>query len=106
MVVVRYFGGTKLGVSGLVNAYKTAAQEALNLCDIITETIDDMMLIKFPYEELNNVYRVFNNFSSVKIQSQSMEMECVFRVSIRQSEVREFTRAFEEMKKISINILE
>ena len=58
IVVVRYFGGVKLGVGGLINAYKTAAQLALENSKIITKTINLDYLIKFDYKNMNKVMRI------------------------------------------------
>lgn len=60
VVVVRYFGGTKLGVSGLINAYKTAAADAINNADIITQWITQTVSIHFPYENTNEVMRAID----------------------------------------------
>ena len=58
IVVVRYFGGVKLGVGGLVNAYKTAAQMALEVSNIIEKTINIDYLISFDYKNMNKVMRI------------------------------------------------
>ncbi len=58
IVVVRYFGGVKLGVGGLINAYRTAAQMALEASKIIKRTIDERFVIHFDYPEMNIVMRI------------------------------------------------
>jgi uncharacterized YigZ family protein len=58
IVVVRYYGGTKLGVGGLITAYKTVAQMSLEQSEIIEKTIDVHFLVSFNYENMNKVMRV------------------------------------------------
>jgi putative IMPACT (imprinted ancient) family translation regulator len=97
VVVVRYFGGTKLGVSGLISAYKKTAQLALEQSDIITKTIDNQYLLTFSYVDLNKILRILKN-SSAKILTQNMEMECKYNISIRKSENDSFIKALEESR--------
>lgn len=75
VVVVRYFGGTKLGVSGLINAYRTAAQDALDANQIIEVDIRDVVLFKFAYEQMNEVMKLVKDFD-LKIKEQQFEMTC------------------------------
>jgi uncharacterized YigZ family protein len=84
LVVVRYFGGTKLGVSGLINAYKTAAQEALNNSDIIEKAIEEHYSIAFKYEDMNKVMMMLKG-SDITILSQSFDNKCVISFKVRQS---------------------
>jgi len=73
VVVVRYFGGTKLGVGGLIQAYKTAAQLVLKASSIVEKTIDINMLIQFEYPEMNTVMRLIKEHD-LNIISQKMEL--------------------------------
>lgn len=75
VVVVRYFGGTKLGVSGLITAYKTAALEALEINKIISVDITDTVEFKFAYPQMNDVMKLIKDFD-LKIKDQVFEMEC------------------------------
>jgi len=84
VVVVRYFGGTKLGVSGLIHAYKTATREALAQGRIITKTIDSELEIHFPYSQMNPVMRILDD-EGAKINDQKFESICKFKISIRKS---------------------
>jgi uncharacterized YigZ family protein len=97
VVVVRYFGGTKLGVSGLISAYKKTAQLALEQSDFITKTIDNQYLLTFSYIDLNKILRILKN-SSAKILTQNMEMECKYNISIRKTENNSFIKALEETR--------
>jgi len=75
VVVVRYFGGTKLGVSGLIAAYKTAAKEALDAAEVIETTIKDEVLINFSYEQTSDVMRLAKEFN-LEIQNQTFQETC------------------------------
>ena len=72
VVVVRYFGGTKLGVGGLVNAYKTAAKEALEANSIIEQKVRERLTLKFPYAEMNEVMKLVGEHD-LKILDQGYE---------------------------------
>lgn len=74
VVVVRIFGGIKLGVGGLISAYKTTAQLALEEAEIIEKTIDIAFLISFDYKNMNKVMRVIKE-KKLDIVTQTMELE-------------------------------
>jgi uncharacterized YigZ family protein len=75
IVVIRYFGGTKLGVSGLIHAYKTAAEEALLKANVVTITIKRDIEIIYPYDKTNDVMRISSEFE-IEIIDQYFEQEC------------------------------
>ena len=75
VVVVRYFGGTKLGVSGLIHAYKTAAEEALNRTEIITVEIKTEFLLKYPYDKTQPVLRLMKELK-VELVDQNFSESC------------------------------
>lgn len=91
VVSVRYFGGTKLGVGGLIQAYKTSAQLALEGSKIVKRTINETLTITFKYPEMNTVMRIIKD-ENLKIVSQKMELDCEFVISVRK---KEFIRIFE-----------
>lgn len=62
VVVIRYFGGTKLGVSGLINAYKQAARDALQNATIIEKTINEVYKLSFPFESMNDAMKIVKDF--------------------------------------------
>jgi len=101
VVVVRYFGGTKLGVGGLVNAYKTSAQLALESAQIITRTIDVHFRLIFEYQYMNKVMRIIKE-KKVTIIAQKMELDCEYVVSIRKKEASAIKIAFEELRHVKI----
>lgn len=91
VVSVRYFGGTKLGVGGLIQAYKTSAQLALEGSKIVKRTINETLTITFEYPEMNTVMRIIKD-ENLKIVAQKMELACEFVISVRK---KEFTRIFD-----------
>jgi uncharacterized YigZ family protein len=101
IVVVRYFGGTKLGVPGLINAYKTAAFEALNCAEIIEKTIDNHFEMEFTYDEMNFVMRVIKD-ENAEINSQEFVDACSIKASIRKSKSDEFLAKIVQNHKIKI----
>ena len=101
VVAVRYFGGTKLGVGGLIQAYKTTAQMALEACSIVGRTIDEVFILKFEYPELNTVMRIIKD-EDINIVSQKMELNCEFEISIRKKEAKRIYDIFENTYKIEI----
>ncbi len=82
VIVVRYFGGTKLGVGGLVQAYKTTAQMALDASKIVERTIDETFILKFEYPEMNTVMRIIKD-ENLSVIDQKMELNCEFEISVR-----------------------
>lgn len=86
VVVVRYFGGTLLGVPGLINAYKMATEEALNQAVIVEKTVNDVYTISFDYLQMNDVMRIIKD-SDLSILSQQFDNNCSIQVSIRKMQV-------------------
>ena len=84
IVVVRYFGGIKLGTSGLIVAYKAAAAEAIANATIIEKTVDDEIAVAFEYPFMNNVMRIVKE-EEPEILEQSYDMDCLMKLRIRRS---------------------
>jgi uncharacterized YigZ family protein len=84
VVVVRYFGGTKLGVPGLINAYRTATKEALDASRIVGMTVNDRIRVGFDYPLMDQVMRVIREESG-KILSQEYDNRCSIELTIRRS---------------------
>ena len=101
IVVVRYFGGIKLGVGGLITAYRAAAQMALEESIIIEKTIDKNFTIHFEYKDMNKVMRVIKE-KNLTIVNQKMELNCEIELSIRRSEYIRALQAFEPFYEIKI----
>ena len=85
IVVVRYFGGVKLGVGGLMNAYKTASKMALEVSDIVEKTINKNFLIVTDYENIHKVMRVIKE-KKLDIIHKKMELDCRVTISVRKKE--------------------
>lgn len=96
IVVVRYFGGIKLGTSGLIVAYKAAAQEALNAAEIIEKTVDADITFLFEYPFMNDVMRIVKE-ESPEIISQDFDNDCRMTLRIRKSQL---DRLRERLKKV------
>jgi len=84
IVVVRYFGGTLLGVSGLINAYKTSAAEVLKNSKIFEKQILFTYCIQFSFEQINDVMKILKQ-SDAKILSQNFDINCEIKFSIRKA---------------------
>lgn len=85
VVVIRYFGGTKLGVSGLINAYRTATKEAIESADIIVKREQEILHIQFEYLQLNEVMKAIKDLEP-EILKQEFDMNCQMTLSIRKAE--------------------
>lgn len=96
VVVVRYFGGIKLGVGGLVQAYKTTAQLTLQEVEIIEELITEELVIRFEYPLMNKVMRVVKE-QNLSISAQHLTENCTLHLSIRQSEYLKAKEIFENI---------
>ena len=104
VVVVRYFGGTKLGVGGLIKAYKNGAKLALENSNIIDKTINEKFLIKFEYPEMNTVMRIIKD-EKISIINQKLELNCEFIISIRKKEAEKVFEIFDNTYKVAIKII-
>jgi uncharacterized YigZ family protein len=94
IVVVRYFGGTLLGVSGLINAYKNAAASAIENAQIVLKIVEVKFELIFDYPIQNNVMRIIKD-EQLEICFSRFEMNCIIHVLIRQNKVEEVLKKFE-----------
>lgn len=101
VVVVRYFGGTKLGVGGLIQAYKAAAQETLTHASIVEKTIDESLTITFEYPEMNTVMRIIKD-EKLRVVSQEMQLSCEITMDIRQKDYSRVFQIFSDTYKVNI----
>jgi uncharacterized YigZ family protein len=83
VVVVRYFGGTKLGVSGLINAYKTATHDALENAEIVTKTVNNIYKVCYAYPAMNEVMKLIKD-EDLLIKEQHFDINCMITISVRQ----------------------
>jgi uncharacterized YigZ family protein len=84
VVVVRYWGGTLLGVPGLINAYKSATEEALANAEIIEKTVNEVYQITYEYVQMNDIMKVIKDFD-LKIINQKFDNQCVIEIEFRTS---------------------
>jgi len=96
VVVVRYFGGTLLGVPGLIHAYKTATQEALQAAEVVTLTVNDVYRVSFDYEQMNDVMRIVKE-EGVGVLNQAFDNRCLLEVEIRQQQVNRVVGRFQQV---------
>lgn len=94
VVVVRYFGGVKLGTSGLIVAYRSAAAEALAAAEVIERTVDEQFTMGFSYEQMNTVMRVIKEYSPTIVSQEYEGNEVRMTLSLRQSLVAPFKEKF------------
>lgn len=104
IVVVRYFGGVKLGVGGLINAYRTTAQLALEASKIISKTINIKYAIAFDYKNMNKVMRIIKE-KNLNIIKQTLELSCEIVISVRLKEANSIFEIFDALYEIEIKVL-
>jgi uncharacterized YigZ family protein len=101
LVSVRYFGGTKLGVGGLIHAYRTSAQLALEASDIIEKTIDIQYQLNFGYDLMNKVMRVIKE-RNLRITDQQLALDCQYTIAVRKKEAPHVFEIFDSVYKLEI----
>jgi uncharacterized YigZ family protein len=105
VVSVRYFGGTKLGVGGLAQAYKYSAKITLEASEIISKTIDVVYEIKFDYDLMNKVMRIIKDHD-LKIVLQKLDLKCEYHIAVRKKSAQQVFENFEKLYKLTITKLE
>jgi len=101
VVVVRYFGGTLLGVPGLINAYKSAASMALQLTPIVKKPILTLYELQFDYTISNDIMRIVKKYACVLIK-QDLQLFCNYEVGVPRQIEKECLAALEELRGLSI----
>ncbi len=104
IVVARYFGGIKLGKSGLINAYKNAAADALNNAKIITKTVVEIYRINFDYPAMNDVMRILKENDIIQIDRR-FELDCSITFKIRKKESKRIIEPFKALKNVNVKHL-
>ncbi len=105
IVVVRYFGGVKLGVGGLISAYKTTAQLTLEEANIVEKTIDKHFKITFDYKNMNKVMRIIKE-KNIDIVNQKMELNCEIEIATRKKNAKTIFDIFSTLFEIEIEEIE
>lgn len=101
MVVVRYFGGTKLGTSGLINAYKTASLDAFENGEIVERNLEATLTISFGYFIMNDVMKVIKE-DNPTILSQNFDNECQMQLQIRLNDYERIKAKLEKLEGLRI----
>ncbi len=101
VIVVRYFGGIKLGTSGLIVAYRTAAAQALAEAGAVEKTVDEEIAVAFEYPFMNDVMRIVKE-ESPDVLEQSYDMDCLMRFRIRRSAMSRLRARLEKVKTLRI----
>ncbi len=101
VVVIRYFGGVKLGVGGLISAYKLTAQMAIESCEIVERTINYNYVIAFDYKNMNKVMRVIKE-KNLQIVHQKMTESCEIEIAVRKNASVATELIFEQLFEITI----
>ena len=97
VVVVRYFGGTKLGVPGLIAAYKESTAQVLAECEIVERTVDVVVRVEFSYVAMNDVMRIVKDMQP-RIVEQLFDNLCTMTLSIRESESEQLIGRLEKVE--------
>lgn len=103
IVVIRYFGGVKLGTSGLIVAYRAAALDAIARAKIIEKTVDEILFIRFAYPFLNEVMKIVKE-NHPQILFQRLETNCEMTLQIRRSEMKKLKDRLLKVESLSMRV--
>ncbi len=104
IVVIRYFGGIKLGVGGLIHAYKTAAADAIENAEIVELTVDDFITISFDYIVMNDVMKIIKDMQ-LEQSGQKFEMMCELTLKVRQKDTEQVLEKLEKIESLKVENL-
>jgi uncharacterized YigZ family protein len=104
VVVVRYFGGTLLGIPGLINAYRAATEDALGNAEVIIKHLISVYELSFSYVQMNDVMRIVKEME-LPVMEQFFEMECKMVVEVRTTLVERFITRCEKVEGLLIKLL-
>ncbi len=104
IVVVRYFGGTLLGVSGLINAYRNAAQDAILQAEIIEKLVEKQLLIEFDYGVMNEVMKIFKD-EKLPQNEPKFDLRCQIKTQIRLSELNRIEDGLKKIEGLKVSYL-
>lgn len=105
VVVVRYFGGTKLGVPGLIAAYKESTAQVLAECEIVERTVDVVIRVEFSYVAMNDVMRIVKDMQP-KVLGQEFDNLCVMTLAIREGESEQLLGRLNKVEGAVVDIIE
>lgn len=105
VVVVRYFGGTKLGVSGLINAYKVSAAEALASATIVEKHETVLLQAHYTYPQMNDVMSLVKEYD-LQVRDQQFALDCRLTLEVRRQLQEEITTKLEDTEGVEVSILD
>ncbi|TKB97558.1 IMPACT family protein [Pedobacter cryophilus] len=105
VVVVRYFGGTLLGVPGLINAYKLATEDAINQAQIIEKKVKDIYEVSFEYLQMNEVMKLIKD-EHLESFEQEFDLTCNIKIAVNQSDVNRIIDKLGQLQNIKTNFLQ
>ena len=105
VVVVRYFGGTKLGVPGLIAAYKESTAQVLAECEIVERTVDVVLRVEFSYIVMNDIMRIVKDMQP-KVLGQEFDNVCTMHLSIRESESEQLIGRLSKVEDAIVDVME
>ncbi|NPA37038.1 MAG: YigZ family protein [Chlorobi bacterium] len=103
VVVVRYFGGTKLGTSGLIHAYKTATKDAFENAEVVEKTVNDIITVSFDYGVMNDVMRIVKD-EEPEVVSQDFNLDCRMVLSVRQSHSPMVVKKLKKLESVKVEV--
>ena len=104
VIVVRYFGGIKLGVNGLQNAYKVAAKEALDAAVVEERTIQEQYRVVFEYVKMNDIMQILKD-PEIQVLDRQSDMRCTYTISVRQRDADRITEALRKVAMTEVSAL-
>lgn len=105
IVVVRYFGGTLLGVPGLINAYKNASLEAIKESRVITKTVNDVYEVYFDYLQMNDVMKLVKD-ENLQVLAQQFDTHCNLKFEVRKSHLNQVLGRFDKIEQVKLKYLQ
>ncbi|WP_439881596.1 IMPACT family protein [Pontibacter sp. MBLB2868] len=105
VVVIRYFGGTKLGVSGLIHAYKTATADALEHAVVIEKHETVLLQAHYAYPQMNDVMSLVKEYD-LQVRDQQFELDCRLTVEVRKKLEEEIKTKLQDMEEVTVHVLE
>jgi len=101
VIVVRYFGGTLLGVPGLINAYRSAAALALQMTPLVQKQVEKEFVVQFDYTQINDVMTLIKQYNC-RILQQEMQLFCNMTLGIPTNRVEEVSYKLQELRNVEI----
>lgn len=104
VIVVRYFGGTKLGVGGLITAYRSAAKHAFENASIIKKVLLEELTLEFEYADMDKIMRVIKE-NKLEIKEQRLELNCFYKLSVPKNKVDLLIDTFKKLRCVKVKKL-